>query len=240
MRWASRLRAFPLFDALVLLASLAAGVWVALQTEGALETKLGLLPPWRAKLGLINALKSIADNPSQSRRELYAQAHQNSPLSAINRHPAVIAAWDGCERLRAAGLPFLAVAGPGIGAVAIRRPRRMTVGARPLRWGPGRTAAAISLVFLGAGLAQEFVFRHFDLHTYGFDHVRLTALWENVAHTTGTAIVAAWILLALLGRWKPQREWRETLGLALGALLLANWLWAAVLRPLAQFEPNGL
>ncbi|WP_143206532.1 hypothetical protein [Singulisphaera sp. GP187] len=131
-------------------------------------------------------------------------------------------------------MPFLTIVGLGVGFVAIR-PRPNMPGMRRVRWGPGRIAAAVGFVLSSGGLFQEFVVRRFDLSPYGFNPEPFPSLWENNALCVGTAIAAAWGLLVLAGRWKPTQGWRETLGLGLGSLWLANLLWATVLKHLAQF-----
>ncbi|WP_406694970.1 hypothetical protein V5E97_28400 [Singulisphaera sp. Ch08] len=228
-------RVIPRLDLVVLVACLVAGVWVATYTGDELQTALGLIPPqWNLRFGATNSLKELSGVHVETHRESYAKAFPRSPLATINRIPAVIAGWELCARVRKTGLPFLTIAGLGVGFVAIR-PRTKTPGARRLRRGPGQVAAAVYLVLSAAGLIEEFVVRRFDLHTYGFDLDPLPSIWENNTLCVGTAIAAAWGLLLLAGRWKPARGWREMLGLGLGGILLANLLWATVLKHLAQF-----
>lgn len=228
-------------EILVLLLSLVAGTWVATRTEDELQAALGLITPQTSpRIRILNSLKSLKFHPDRhldsplTLRERYAATFPHSPLTMINRIPAVTAGWEFSARVRKTGLPFLAVAGLGVGFVALR-PWPEKAGVRRVRWGPGRVAAAVCFVLTGAGLIQEFVVRSFNLGPYGFDPDPLSSIWENNALCVGTAVAAAWTQLVFAGRWKPRRGWREMLGLGLGGLLLANLLWATVLERLAQF-----
>jgi hypothetical protein len=91
------------------------------------------------------------------------------------------------------------------------------------------------LVISATDLIPEFVGRRFDLMRYGKIHDPLGNVWECNAFNVGIAILAAWALLGLAGRWKPGRGWREWLGLGLGTIWLMHLCWTIVLEHLAQF-----
>ena len=164
-------------------------------------------------------------------REKYAEAYPNSPLTWINRDPWVEAFERRAAKIQAASLPILAVASPGIGLVVIRRRRGRS---RRSRIGPGRIAGFVTLFASSAGLAGEFVMRRFDLQKYGRLHYGLGDVWIVIFLGTGVAILSAWFLLIVSGRWRRVRGWREWLGCGLGVAWLLALLWQLILEPLAQ------
>jgi hypothetical protein len=100
-------------------------------------------------------------------------------------------------------------------------------------------------VISAADLITEFVIRRFDL-IWRYSKVQdnsLSNAWASNAFNVGTAILAAWALLGLAGRWKSGRGWREWLGLGLGAIWLMYLFWTIVLKQLAQlptFDRHGI
>jgi len=226
---------FPWVDSLLLLATLVVATWVVTRTVYELESALSLEPKqkvWDDLKGIHDRVPLLAGRRIKTLREQYAEAYPRSPLATMNQIPGVIAAWTICARIRERTPPFLAIASLGIGIVAIRRPGHP---ARRARWGPGRVAAAVSLVVSGADLLLEFVLRRFGLMHHGYIHYALSNFWEYNAEYVGMAILGAWSLLVLAGRWKLTRGWSEWLGLGLGVVWFANLFWAIVLQPLAQF-----
>jgi hypothetical protein len=66
--------------------------------------------------------------------------------------------------------------------------------------------------------------------THGDYHDTLFGAWQEHAPMVGMAIAAAWMTLLLAGRFRLAFGWREWLGLALGAVWLANLLWASAFQ----------
>jgi hypothetical protein len=222
-------------DALVLVATLALATWVALHTVYELESTLDLKPKQQVFDDMSvnrNQLVTLMGRRPKSLREQYAEVYPWSPLAAINRMPGVSAAWTCCARTWERVLPPLTIASLGIGIVILRRPGRPP---GRVRRGPGAVAGAIGLVISATDLIPEFVGRRFDLMRFGNIHDPLANVWEGNAFNVGVAILVAWALLALAGRWKPGPGWRERLGLGLGAIWLMYLCWAIVLVHLAQF-----
>jgi hypothetical protein len=217
-------------DALVLGATLALATWVASHTVYELESALDLKP----KQEVFDGMSVSRNQGPKTMREQYAEVYPWSPLAAINRMPGVGAAWTFCARTWERVLPPLTIASLGMGIVILRRPGRPP---GRVRRGPGAVAGAIGLVISAADLITEFVIRRFDL-IWRYSNIQdnsLSNAWESNAFNVGMAILAAWALLGLAGRWKPGRGWREWLGLGLGAIWLMHLCWTIVLQQLAQF-----
>jgi hypothetical protein len=215
-------------DALVLGATLALATWVASHAVYELESALDLKP----KQEVFDGMSVSPNQQPKTLREQYAEVYPWSPLAAINRMPGVGAAWTYCARTWERILPPLTIASLGMGIVILRRPGRPG----RVRRGPGAVAGAIGLVISAADLIAEFVVRRFDL-TERYGNVRNNSLsnaWEGNAFNVGMAILAAWALLGLAGRWKPGRGWREWLGVGLGAIWLMYLCWTIMLVHLAQ------
>ena len=223
-------RRFTWPDALVLGATLALATWVASHTVYELESALDLKP----KQEVFDGMSVSRNQGPKTMREQYAEVYPWSPLAAINRKPGVGAAWTFCTRTWERVLPPLTIASLGMGIVILRRPGRPP---GRVRRGPGAVAGAIGLVISAADLITEFVIRRFDL-IWRYCRIQdnsLSNAWESNAFNVGMAILAAWALLGLAGRWKPGRGWRERPGLGLGAIWLMHLSWAIVLMHLAQF-----
>ena len=65
----------------------------------------------------------------------------------------------------------------------------------------------------------------------------ITTRWTGRGRPTrsvATAIFAAWLTMAFLGRWRIGSDWREWLGLGLGLAWFLALLWIVILEPLAQ------
>jgi hypothetical protein len=217
-------------DALVLGATLALATWVASHTVYELESALDLKP----KQEVFDAESVSRDQGPKTMREQYAKVYPWSPLAAINRMPGVGAAWTFCARTWERVLPPLTIASLGMGIVILRRAGRPP---GRVRRGPGAVAGAIVLVISAADLITEFVIRRFDL-IWRYSKIQdnsLSNAWASNAFNVGTAILAAWALLGLAGRWKSGQGWREWLGLGLGAIWLMYLCWAIMLVLLAQF-----
>jgi hypothetical protein len=217
-------------DALVLGVTLALATWVASHTAYDLESAFDLKP----KQEVFDAESVSREQGPKTMREQYAEVYPWSPLAAINRMAGVGAAWTFCARTWERVLPPLTIASLGMGIVILLRPGRPP---RRVRRGPGAVAGAIGLVISAADLITEFVIRRFDL-IWRYSSVQdnsLSNAWKSNAFNVGTAILAAWALLGLAGRWKPGRGWREWLGLGLGAIWLMHLCWTIVLKQLAQF-----
>ena len=69
---------------------------------------------------------------------------------------------------------------------------------------------------------------------YGWYHDTMDGSWATNARSVAIATLAAWLMMAALGRWRPVPGWREWLGLGLGLAWLVALLWIVVLEPLAQ------
>jgi len=79
---------------------------------------------------------------------------------------------------------------------------------------PGMMATATAIAYavaVGAGWILAFLVR-----------ARYKPAWSDYAghaidpHDTATAIMAAWLILALSGRWRPERTWIDRLGSLIG------------------------
>jgi hypothetical protein len=243
-------RRFAPLEVLLVAATLLSASWVASRTEKDLETALGLSSTqWLRDKGddylkRTRTLRrnrgipydrvwvSIADSYSSSWSQSYKNGKPVPPQPVTRRTPIQIIHGRIGIGIRETTLPFLTIASVGLGFVAARRarlPRRRT------RWGPGRVAAAISLVGSGAGLAQVFVLRRFDLMKHGLIHDTLPEFWENNAQIVALAILAAWIVLILNGRWRLEPTWREWLGASLGGLWLTDLFGSALLEPFIRY-----
>jgi hypothetical protein len=214
-------------DVLLLLASLAAGFWVATRSTKDVERTLRLAP------GEIPDLTFIRGRPLISLRERYALAYPGSPLSWINRSRTIEAFERRLARFQNSVMPFLAVASPGIGLVVIRlRTGRFSRS----RIGPGQVAGVIAVFGSVVGLASEYLMRRSYLAMYAIQHYDLEGGWWLILNWVGTAILSAWILLLFSGHWNQGRGWREWLGRGLGLAWLAALLWQNFLEPLAQLS----
>lgn len=224
---------FTWTDALLLVVTLALATWVASHTVHELESALNLKPKQEVFDDMTITLNQLGTlTGRRPLREQYAEVHPWSPLAAINRMPGVGALWAVCARTWERVLPPLTIASLGMGIVILRRPGRPRGRAQR---GPGAVAGAMGLVISAADLIPEFIVRRFDLLRFGKIHDPLSKVWSGNAFNLGMAILAAWALLGLAGRWKPRRGWREWLGLGLGAIWLMHLCWTIVLEHVAQF-----
>jgi hypothetical protein len=218
---------FSWVDALLLLASLAAGLWVATRSTKDLERTLRLAP-----FEMID-WTYVRGRPPITLRERYAEAYPSSPLSWINRSRSLEAFERRLAGLQKSALPFLAVISPGVGLVAIRRRK---VKSSRSRIGPGQVAGAVALFGSVVGLASEYLLRRANLTMYAQIHYDLAGGWELILDWVGPAILSAWILLVLSGHWNRGRGWREWLGRGLGLAWLIALAWQHFLEPLAQLS----
>ena len=111
--------------------------------------------------------------------------------------------------------PFLAATSVGL-AIATR-PRRWR------RWRRGRGAVGVAVAaVLAAGWLAIFV-AQVSLARPGSPYAWsiFWYAWDGIAWKVCRAVVAAWFLMAILGRWRAGRGWRERLARAVG------WAWVA-------------
>ncbi len=160
--------------------------------------------------------------------DLYNNINDGQPVVGALATLKAIELWS------ARVLTVLGVASVGLGVVAVRRPSPTP---RRDRWRPGRVVAAVGLIVSAASLAIEFVLHRFDLIAFPWSSYLLGYFWGINAEVGGTAILVAWLLMAVSGRWHAARGWRDGLGLALGGFWLVALAWQLML-PLTWIEPK--
>ena len=74
---------------------------------------------------------------------------------------------------------------------------------------PGAVAACAAAPGIAIGAAHYLL----ELHDAYSVH---SAPFRDTTYALGWAVGASWIVLALSGRWRPERSWLDRLGLALG------------------------
>jgi hypothetical protein len=140
------------------------------------------------------------------------------------------------ERLPELG-PLLVIYAPVLLALRLRRPRPPL---RRLAVQPGFTAcAAIALVYAAGGLLHS-VGQSLESRYANPAAVKVTSLvWVwNILYTHqlagGYAVSAAWLVLIVGRRWRPEASWIDRAGRALGLIFVALvpllTLWSHWLR----------
>jgi len=223
--------ATTLVDLPILAITLLTAGWLATHTDAQIETAMGLVwtqSTFDSDIWNREPMDVMWDSPGPPPlREKFAEKWPGSPIAKVNQI-SVIEDWERAINYRfGRGLAALAVAGVGCGVVAVRRPSSPR---RRARWTPGRVAALVGLTASTGWLALEFWLRKSTVNSPG----TLNSVWATNARTIGVAILAAWLLMAVSGRWRLGAGWRERLGLLLGGLWLFMLAWLVVLKPLVQ------
>ena len=102
------------------------------------------------------------------------------------------------------------------------------------RGAPGRfvpVAVATVLAVRLSGWAAQALIHHAFSGGAGFYAIRWTVevmnyLRDDIRHDVAVAVAAAWITLAIAGRWHPGRAWDDRLGRFLGIFWIAFYLCA--------------
>jgi hypothetical protein len=238
MTFRARLTVSPWLDLVLLLATLATTSWFATRGEREVEKALGLASTkwlWDMHDNMIKHRSRMAafhaGPPPRSLRERYAEEYPWSPISWVNRVPAMDSVWKWCQEFQEKRLaPLLTLTSIGLGLIAVRRP-----GTRRARWSPGRIAASIAVLMPALLVAEELLLRRLSLMSYGEYHDTMYGSWGRDGAKVGMAIAAAWLLMLFGGRWRASRGWRELIGLALGTAWVIELLWTTVLESVAQF-----
>ncbi len=238
-----RVLAGLLIDLPLTLAALGASVWLTTRTDRAIEAAINYpSSQWLYDNGdeqrqLQMGIGGFGTSPLKelTPRQQYAQDHPRSPIGWVNGSWLVLAIEQACEFAAERTLPALIVLSLLLGVVIVRRADRPE---RRRRWGPGRVAAAVGLLWSIPLLINDFFLRSnwFHLGGRGDYHDATIATWQSIAQVVGLAIAAAWLTLFVSGRWRLRGGWREWLGRALGIAWLVMLAWLLVLQPLAQLD----
>ncbi len=119
---------------------------------------------------------------------------------------------------------ILAVMGLGLAIVTFRKPSDFL--RHGLR-GPGIVATAVCAVLTLAQVLNEFLFLRRHPAAMG---ARFSQVLYVIPDYLEVAIPAAWVGLALVGRWQAQPDWRDRLGRVLGWSWIAAWAWRTVVH----------
>lgn len=148
--------------------------------------------------------------------------------------------WVGLDVVNGS-VPFMLALTLGLLALGLRGPRppRRKLGARP-----GWVACLVVGIALGIdaglhlmnrGVAAAFL-PSGGLGVSGeLDLLLTNTIWRMTSVGTH-AVAAAWAVMALLGCWRPRRDWVDRLGLILGVY----WLALMPLQVVASFLPDIL
>lgn len=234
--------ATTLIDVPLILLTLAVALWSIPRTDVEVEVAIGLpSSAWLSNMDVFHQkrLDEIAIQQTGhirlSNREQYARKYPGSPVTWINRPPLVLAGEQVLNKCAERSLPALIVASLTLGIVAVRRVDRPD---RRRRWRPGRVAAAAGLMVVAMLAANDYLVRtpYFRLGQRGDYHDDSLSSWLTIARVIGGAILAAWLTMAVSGRWRLSRGWRERLGVGLGVVWLLMFAWLVVLEPIAQLD----
>jgi hypothetical protein len=168
--------------------------------------------PWaiEAALGL---------HPTMAREKERVIAARESFDELRRKHPSLeveLAIWTSTI---AASLPlFLTPVSAGVGLATFRLPRAL--GPWPLRR-PGILASLLAGTLAPALLLNEFLIRGPFGGVLGPSQRPITRFWMQLGETIGFAILAAWLIPAIAGGWRPARDVWDRLGRMLGILWIA-------------------
>jgi hypothetical protein len=102
------------------------------------------------------------------------------------------------------------------GAISLALPKVNILGGT--RVSPIRFGEAVSLVVMRSSLGNDLIGHVEPIGCFG-------VLTVSFASPCGPAVTAVWLVLALSGRWRPERSWIDGLGRLLGAI----WILISIL-----------
>jgi len=132
--------------------------------------------------------------------------------------------WAGPLRFQAARTQtdFVTFLGVTTGGLALALGRRVLTEERSYR-GPGTVAVAVAACILCLrALEVALVGSLYGMSQYA-RYIHFFAFWVKLELDVSIAIVGAWTVLVLAGRWRTQIDWWDRLGRWLG------WAWIGVL-----------
>ncbi len=192
-------------DGLILTATLAAGLAVAILDPKVVEEGLGLGTTERdqeAELAQLYSSRPDLIAPTVWRREI---------------HDAII---------RATG-PVLPAITLGLAAATFRH--RAARSRRALRR-IGLLTTAVTAIASLITLANECVLRWFTVLQFGFINNRFETIWSKLGIDLGLGLAALWAVLAIGRRWKGEPGWHDRLGRSVGAGWIGYAMLAEVLK----------
>ncbi len=195
---------FGAIDALIILAAIGIGMGVYWIDQEVLESWLGLPD-------------SVFPGLGHGRPFLDTQS--NTIAASLTRWRLALVHF--LDRF----LPFVT-----LGAAAATFRHRGSYSRRSLRH-IGTLTTAVTAIFAGISLANEYVLRKFPALLGGYSHNPLDTVWWFLGEETSLGVVALWCILAIGRRWRPAPDWTDRLGRGVGAA----WVLRAVLGVLLKY-----
>jgi hypothetical protein len=102
----------------------------------------------------------------------------------------------------------------------------------------GRLTTAVTAIFVGVCLVNEYVLRRFTLLWAGYSHNPFDFLWWNLGADTCLGVVALWCVLAIGRCWRAAPEWTDRLGRAVGIAWVLRAVLGILLRNVVRVHPE--
>ena len=209
---ASSITKLGFIDSLIVLMSIALGIWASSSNPAKLEAALGL---GSTQAGFERAI-------GERRRPIQAEHDRiprvNPSLVQLTTLRFAIIRW--AEHI--IPLATLGVATATFRHQEFRNPPQFSLDWR-FNDSNRRRATTVSL-------ANEFVLRRFPSLVLGYRHNSFESLWQELGVDVSLGVVSLWAVLAVGGRWRAAPIWPDRLGRAVGVA----WVLIAVLSDLLQ------